>query len=396
MASGVPVVSGSEVGALEDLPAVSLEKLPVLNADTLGAALTSLAASPGSTRRAFRFGLGRPGGTRDAVWPREFSPSTSAWACRAVSECPRFGRVRFIGRSVRPRSMIFNELTYFVLFLGPSVLLFHLCSRSFRPWIVLACFGLAFFTWYAFLTSGERGVALAWDCLSGSCFSLRFYRPRSWVCIVGIIQAVLILAFFKYTGFFSQAWDDLFATRTHSLVWRLFLPLGISFFTFEFIHFAADSYAGRIKAASMKEYAAFIFFFPSMVAGPIKRFQQFQGELARARFDVGTLFPRGHADPRRAGKEARTRRHVRPCLYAPRGRSRRSRERPGRTWHLGLRYEDSTLDFSAYSDVAIGSGMLFGIVLPENFRWPYCSRDIGEFWPYRWHVSLSQWIRDYV
>jgi alginate O-acetyltransferase complex protein AlgI len=289
--------------------------------------------------------------------------------------------------------MIFNELTYFVLFLGPSVLLFHLCSRSFRPW-VLAFFGLVFFAWYAFLHfGGAWGSAcvglFVWELLVS-----RFYRPRSWVCIAGIVQAVLILVFFKYTGFFSQALDDLLATRTHGLVWRLFLPLGISFFTFEFIHFAADSYAGRIERASLKEYAAFIFFFPSMVAGPIKRFQRFQHELGHARFDAG-LFSRGLT--RILGGLAK--KHVLAdsfaLLFAPLEGDLAGLGRGQAALGILVYGMRIYLDFSAYSDVAIGSGMLFGITLPENFRWPYCSRDIGEFWR-RWHISLSQWIRDYV
>jgi alginate O-acetyltransferase complex protein AlgI len=289
--------------------------------------------------------------------------------------------------------MIFNELSYFALFLAPSVLLFHLSSKTVRPWI-LASFGIAFFAWYAFIhfggAWGSACVAIfVWELIVS-----RFYRPRSWVCIAGIVQALGILFVFKYAGFFSQAWQDTFSTRDQLIPWRLFLPLGISFFTFEFIHYAADSYAGKIRETSLREYAAFIFFFPSMVAGPIKRFQQFREELAGARFD-GTVFSRGVTRILAGLAKKHVLADSFALLFAPLegdlsaiGRGQAALGLLG----YGMRIY---LDFSAYSDIAIGSGMLFGIVLPENFNWPYCSRNIGEFWQ-RWHISLSQWIRDYV
>jgi alginate O-acetyltransferase complex protein AlgI len=289
--------------------------------------------------------------------------------------------------------MIFNELTYFALFLAPSVLLFHLSSKRFRPW-VLTAFGIAFFTWYAFIHFGGVWGSACVGLFIWELVISRFYRPRSWVCIAGIIQALLILFVFKYAGFFSVAWQDVFATRDQLIPWRLFLPLGISFFTFEFIHYAADSYAGRIHNATLREYAAFIFFFPSMVAGPIKRFQQFQHELTVARFE-GSLFSRGITRILAGLAKKHVLADSFALLFAPLEGDLSLLSRGQAALGLlgyGMRIY---LDFSAYSDIAIGSGMLFGIVLPENFAWPYCSRNITEFWQ-RWHISLSQWIRDYV
>jgi alginate O-acetyltransferase complex protein AlgI len=289
--------------------------------------------------------------------------------------------------------MIFNEITYFLLFLAPSVLLFHLAKRSWKPW-VLTVFGIAFFAWFAYLHFGRFWgstcvLIFVWELLVS-----RFYKPRSWVCILGIVQAVAFLCVFKYLPFFATAWDDAFAASTHGLVWKLFLPLGLSFFTFEFIHFAADSYAGRIQDAKLGEYAAFIFFFPSMVAGPLKRFQQFRRELTRAHYD-SALFSRGVTRILAGLAKKHVLADTFALFFVPLQGNVSSLGRAqvaGGLLAYGMRIY---LDFSGYSDIAIGSGMLFGIVLPENFRWPYCSRDIAEFWR-RWHVSLSQWIRDYV
>jgi alginate O-acetyltransferase complex protein AlgI len=102
------------------------------------------------------------------------------------------------------------------------------------------------------------------------------------------VQAVLLLFAFKYLVFATGAWNDLAAATglpPLPVVHRWLLPLGISFFTFEFIHFAADTYWGRASKSAVGDYAAFILFFPSMVAGPIKRFQEFAPKLRAARFD---------------------------------------------------------------------------------------------------------------
>ena len=176
---------------------------------------------------------------------------------------------------------------------------------------------------------------------------------------------------------------------------RVLLPLGISFFTFEFVHFAADSYRGKIERVPLVEYGAFILFFPTMVAGPIKRFQDFSPKLRGARFDptlasqgitrILTGLAKKHllADTFAlwAGKLNG------PGLYTAHGYQIAG-------WILAYGFQ-IYFDFSGYSDIAIGSGYLFGIVIPENFNWPYVSRNIVEFWR-RWHISLSSWIRDYV
>jgi alginate O-acetyltransferase complex protein AlgI len=183
--------------------------------------------------------------------------------------------------------MIFNELSYFLLFLLPAVIAFHLAPARARPW-VLSLFGAAFFIYFGYLHFGGFWGALcvlifAWEILTS-----RLYRPGSRWCLFGIAQALLILFAFKYLTFATTSWNDL-ADALHlprlAAPARWLLPLGISFFTFEFVHFAADSYWGKIPKTTIKDYAAFILFFPSMVAGPIKRFQDFGPKLQTARFD---------------------------------------------------------------------------------------------------------------
>lgn len=290
--------------------------------------------------------------------------------------------------------MIFDELTYFLIFLLPSVVAFHWVARAWKPW-VLALSGTLFFVYYGYL---HFGGALGSACVAIFLWELavsRFYRKGSWMCVLGIVQAVLILVAFKYLPFFERVWSDLLAPQGGPRTTALILPLGISFFTFEFIHFAADSRAGRIQNARLGEYSAFIFFFPSMVAGPIKRFQHFQRELRVAAFSPAMA---SQGITRILAGLAK--KHVLADTFALWAAHLQTADLPstGRgvlVWWIlayGMRIY---FDFSGYSDIAIGSGMLFGIALPENFRWPYSSAGIMEFWR-RWHISLSSWIRDYV
>jgi alginate O-acetyltransferase complex protein AlgI len=293
--------------------------------------------------------------------------------------------------------MIFNELSYFLLFLLPSVIAFHALPERFRPW-VLSAFGAAFFVYFGYLHFGGFWGAACVGIFLWEILTSRLYRAGSRWCLFGIVQAVIILFVFKYLTFATSNWNQLAAALNLPAlgpISRWLLPLGISFFTFEFIHFAADSYQGKIGKTSIRDYAAFILFFPSMVAGPIKRFQDFGPKLRAARFDP-TLAQQG-VTRILAGL---AKKHVLADTF-----SLWAGKLNGPELYTGHWYEIAGwifaygmqiyFDFSGYSDIAIGSGYLFGIVIPENFNWPYLSRNISEFWR-RWHISLSSWIRDYV
>lgn len=293
--------------------------------------------------------------------------------------------------------MIFNEASYFLLFLLPSVAAFHLSPQRARPWI-LAAFGSLFFVYFGYLHFGGGWGALCvllfyWEILVS-----RLYRPGSKWCLFGVSQAVALLFVFKYLAFAAGAWGSL-ATVLHlpplGPVQKLFLPLGVSFFTFEFVHFAVDNYQGKISRPPLRDYAAFILFFPSMVAGPIKRFQDFGPKLRDARFDSGLAF---RGTTRILAGLAK--KHALADSFSLIAGRLNTDALFSAHWYQILLWIFSYgfqiyFDFSGYSDIAIGSGYLFGLTIPENFDWPYLSSNISEFWR-RWHISLSTWIRDYV
>ena len=169
--------------------------------------------------------------------------------------------------------MIFNTVSYYVLFLLPAAVLFKIAPIGWRPWVLVL--SASFFYLY-FSMHGFGGVAGAF-CLSiflwESIFS-RLYRPAALVCLIGVAQSIVFLVVFKYWNYLTGLiWSGASSNPWH---WSgAFLPLGISFFTFEFIHYAFDRYRGKTAAGDVSEYLAFIMFFPTMVAGPIKRYEDF-------------------------------------------------------------------------------------------------------------------------
>lgn len=290
--------------------------------------------------------------------------------------------------------MIFNTWDYFLLFLLPASILFRFSRSAIRPWILFGS-GCLFFVYFSYTQLGGAVGAACLLIFLWESFVSRFYKPKSWVCILGVVQTILFLAVFKYRNFLSGlVWHD----STHNpLYWKnAFLPLGISFFTFEFLHYAWDRYRGKTETGTVGEYMAFILFFPTMVAGPIKRYQDFLPKLRAVSADWVLDWQRGitriltglvkkfaiadfltaYTDHLNVHDISLANRAILPL------------------WLLAYGFKIYT-DFSAYSDIAIGSARLFGIRVPENFDWPYLQTNITDFWRH-WHISLSSWLLDYV
>lgn len=292
--------------------------------------------------------------------------------------------------------MIFNSLVYFLAFLIPSAFVFRKVAPEFRGWVCCVA-GSLFFVYFSLTTVG--GKAGAW-CLAlilwQSFCCLRFCRPGSRACIAVVAQALLALCVFKYANFFGGV---LFGTPTRSpFYWKdAFLPLGISFFTFEFIHYAVDVYKGKTTPARAGDFLGFILFFPTMVAGPIKRVQDFVPKLYAP---GGELVPDFHRGLSRILWGLARKFAVADLLTSFTNNLNRNdiAHAHGRVilvvWLLAYGVK-IYFDFSAYSDIAIGSARLFGIRVPENFDAPYAQTNISQFWQH-WHISLYRWLIDYI
>lgn len=173
------------------------------------------------------------------------------------------------------------------------------------------------------------------------------------------------------------------------------LPLAISFFTFEFVHYLTDVYHGSQPIKNGFNFAIFAVFFPSVVSGPIKRYQNFLGQL-----EFG--WPRPTPGDFSEGiqrlvmgyfKKLVIADNVTVVIHLLEGKTDGSSLAVASL--MGLLSIRILFDFSGYSDIAIGLARLLGVQLPENFNFPYIAANVSEFWN-RWHISLSSWIRDYI
>ena len=226
-----------------------------------------------------------------------------------------------------------------------------------------------------------------------SVFHRRLYLGISLVCNLGL------LAVFKYFGFFAESLQILaqnFGWSFHAVTLNIVLPVGISFYTFQTLSYTIDIYRRQLEPSkSLVGYLAFVSFFPQLVAGPIERGKNLLPQFRRRR-----SFDRRHAEE--------------GCRWILWGFFKKlaiadplsitvDRFYGGWETASGPELTLATVffafqvycDFSAYSDIAIGTARLFNIRLMRNFAYPYFSQSVGEFWR-RWHISLSTWFRDYV
>ena len=209
-----------------------------------------------------------------------------------------------------------------------------------------------------------------------------------------------VLACFKYFNFFVHSWVDLlsnFGYKINSL-WTLnvILPVGISFYTFQTMSYTIDIYRKKLKPTNdFISFASFVSFFPQLVAGPIERATNLLPQITRIRvFNYKQAVQGLRLIIWGMFKKVVVADSLAPIVdkifagYHDFGAA---------TLWLGVIYFAFQIycDFSGYSDIAIGTSKLFGFELMSNFKFPYFSRNIGEFWR-RWHISLSTWFRDYV
>lgn len=239
-------------------------------------------------------------------------------------------------------------------------------------------------------------------------------RRRPWLFALALSGCVAVLAYYKYARWllvtlaeganrFGAAGVGAALTAVeHRLAAELRIPLGISFFTFEFIHYLTDLYYGRLPPApteprltpgGRRRFLLFTLFFPTLLAGPIKRYQQFtaqESEPPPAAPELAAALWRILLGLTKKILVADTLATIAARLQQP------DQVTPFGLW-LGMYAYAGQIyaDFSGYSDLAIGTARLFGYRVPENFDWPYLATSLQAFWR-RWHISLSSWIRDYL
>jgi alginate O-acetyltransferase complex protein AlgI len=220
-------------------------------------------------------------------------------------------------------------------------------------------------------------------------------KKKNWL-IISIILNLTILGFFKYFNFFVDSFQHVFGVELNSLHLNIILPVGISFYTFQSLSYTFDVYRGKMQSEqSMLDYLLFVAFFPQLVAGPIERaidlLPQVKNLKNPGRKDIWEgilLISTGMFKKVLIGDTVA--RYVdqiftEPIYY----------KSPELLSALLLFAIQIYADFSGYSNIARGSGKLLGVNLIINFKQPYISKNITDFWR-RWHISLSSWLREYI
>ena len=292
--------------------------------------------------------------------------------------------------------MVFSSVTFLLFFLPCLLLFYFIVPARFRMArnIILLAFSIVFYSF-----GGVRFVALllasiAINYISGLVASDDHdKRVRRLGVVMACVLGLSLLGWFKYAGFFAEIINSFGAAVP---VPEITLPIGISFFTFQGLSYVIDVYRGDAECQRNPfNLALYIALFPQLVAGPIVRYTTIEKEILGRRetlrdFSDGTVqFLCG------LGKKmilANPMGEIADAVFS----QNTADYTTGAAWIAALAYTFQIyFDFSAYSDMAIGLGRMFGFHFLENFNYPYVSDSVTEFWR-RWHISLSTWFRDYV
>jgi len=215
---------------------------------------------------------------------------------------------------------------------------------------------------------------------------------------ITVAANLITLGVFKYLLFIFDSVHDGLALS--GISWKephlhILLPLGISFFVFEFIHYAIEVYRGKPVVTSFPQFALFASFFPTQIAGPIKRYQDFIPQL-----NIAAKFKWEYVDE---GMQLILMGLAKKVLIADNlsmvvqaGFTHPENFSSVDMWLITYAFAFQIFfDFAGYTDIARGSALLFGYKVPINFNLPYLAANVSDFWQ-RWHISLSTWLRDYL
>ena len=262
---------------------------------------------------------------------------------------------------------------------------------------------------YCFYMGWNRGYALLLAAVTlvswvAALWMEKFYKQKRYIFFLAVIVILSLLGFFKYSGFLLSAASHISESAgcgsLHSrLVENLVLPVGISFYSFQAVGYLADVYSGRIAPdRSLPRFALFLSFFPQLVAGPIERSGNLLKQLRRIRKVKAWDYDRICSGLIMMLWGYFMKLVVADRLAVPVDTVFGSyREQPALLLLLGAAFFSVQVycDFASYSMIARGVARMLGFELMENFRAPFLSGSIREFWK-RWHISLGGWLRDYI
>ncbi len=291
--------------------------------------------------------------------------------------------------------MVFASLFFLYVFLPLNLLVYFLVPKRVHRDIVLVLFSFIFYAWGEPIWLTLLLASSTIDCAVGRAIERAKTPTRKKLALtVSLVSNLGLLATFKYAGFVVGTVNSL--TGLQFGLPSFALPIGISFYTFQTISYVVDVYRGQVAAQhSYLKFMLFVSLYHQLVAGPIVRYseiaEQIENRVVRAnrfahgfsRFCIG-LFKKVYF-ANLAGELVTRYMDADPSVLSV-----------GEAWVGLLAFSlQIYFDFSGYSDMAIGLGMMFGFRYLENFDHPYISRSVSEFWR-RWHISLGTFFKDYV
>jgi len=296
--------------------------------------------------------------------------------------------------------MLFNSIAYVFAFLPVTVCVFWALMWLGRKSLALSALSLASLFFYGWWNPVYVPL-LMFLVLANYGIGYHLVTSKQWrkpVLIGGLVLNLATLGYFKYAAFIATNTKAIFGTSVD--VGTIILPLAISFFTFQKIAFICDAYSGKVSDLSFLRFGLFVSFFPQLIAGPIVHHREVMPQFAKLEFRhltwdiVATgmsLFSIGLF--KKVVIADGLSQFVSPVFGAA---AEGAALNAGDAWLGMLAYTFQLyFDFSGYSDMALGSALLFGIRLPVNFYSPYKATSIIEFWR-RWHITLSNFLRDYL
>ena len=285
--------------------------------------------------------------------------------------------------------MVFTSTTFVFLFLPLALLAFYVFPARWRAVPLLAA-SAVFYAWgepvLVLLVAATAVVTYVWGA-----WIARAERAKRVILAAGIAVVLVPLVYLKYSTFIAGVlgFDEWANTTTHVL------PIGVSFYTFMAIGYLVDVFRRRENTAPrLLDFAAYLMMFPHLVAGPIVRWTHVGDQLRAPRLRPGMFGFGAVLIATGLVKKAVLADSLAPLVDGLFGTGEPASV--GGAWYAAVLYSlQIYLDFSAYSDIAIGLAAMLGIHFHENFNFPYRARSAREFWQ-RWHISLGSWFRDYV
>ncbi len=289
--------------------------------------------------------------------------------------------------------MLFNSFDFFLFFIIVTIIYYTIPSKY--RWVILLVSSYFFYMCWKI----EYIFLIIFSTLIDYFCGIFMHRCRRILLLLSILTNLSILFFFKYWVLFSSSINSL--TSHYAIIpeipqLNLLLPVGISFYTFQSMSYTIDIYRRHAKPATdFLSFACYVSMFPQLVAGPIVRYSDIANQLKERIHSTGTFvygFSRFNYGFAKKILLANPVGEVADLCFSA---GELSLSTPA-SW-IGICFYSFQIyfDFSAYSDMAIGLGRMFGFRFNENFNSPYKSKSITEFWR-RWHISLSSFLRDYL